>query len=300
MPIVLNRQPGATIGPPIIVLDATSPDGTLRAKFDPDSYGVWLIVSFPKMSFVVEPLTVTIFRGDGEKVRGAESLPVLGDAVKKAYAFDHEIPIGGVSTWYIEITTATGMVFQHQKVSLRLPELSGGPEEPSTWLKSLEHPSLSANLMINKWPDVEYEIFTDTIRPLNQRFPVTTNELDEYENNKGIGGFSGSVAFVLQNQKDLDKVLGIVTNGTFFLSVSPQFNKPTMYATATNKLKITDFATMRNEQKICTLELKQVTKPAVTKQAMRVPSHTLADRMRDYPTLGSKLIHNLGYTVEHL
>lgn len=281
MPLITTLKEGeGVLNPPTT---SSSSDGVITAKFIPSYYGVWLKARFTGGPFIIEPVTVTFYRGDGVPIRGGEELLVLtSSSTRFEYAFDYELPIGTVQSWYVEFKTATGLTFTSKKATLILPKLNGNVAQPSTWIKSLEYPENSVNLMINSWPNINYESFNTLLKPINSKLPRSFGDLDS------IGGVKASVTFIIETGSQEKKFLSIMNEGDFYISTSPQFKRPSFYATHTGTITRTDVAKMGISQKLYTVDLTEIPRPDFKAQPLRVPGISYEDRQRIFPTYGSK------------
>lgn len=260
--------------------DITSPDGILRAKFDPNGYGVFLEARFYEL---LQYHHISFFRADGTPVRGGQDRLVLD--WNYAYTYDHEVPIGGTMTYYavayISDPTLRSGYRRHkesQRVSLRLPRARGGPNDPSTMIKSVSNPSLYVSLMINDWASREIEVFGSASR-LGRR----NLRASGFEN---IGGHVGDASFVLMTEVEEKRLLEILRAGTFFVSTDPKFRKPTMYADPTS-LRLVDHVRMDVPEKIAEIGFVEVVEPSSIGQPTRIPNISYGQLSNAFKTYSS-------------
>jgi len=285
MPVVINVSAGGPVPHPPLPTKATSPDGYLMVAFDKTTYGAWLKVNIQGMGFITDAVTFTFKRADGTIVRGGDHVISVS---REARVYDDELPIGQVVTWYVDIEMP-GFQIQTQKVSLSLPLLNGSVSDPSTWLKSIENPNHSTQLMINRWPDMTYEVNMTSLETLNGRFPAM---IDTYDS---LGGFNGTVQFTILGDEQMRRVLEVLKDGVFWLTASPQFKRRNMYAGFTGKVKVSDVGKMSIKDKILTIDLVETERPSTANQPNRAPGKSYEDRLRVYPKFRDKLAFDYGH-----
>lgn len=252
---------------------ATSPDGFLKATLDAKWAGVLLHCDLHTVT-PTKPYKIFFLRAeDGSAVRGGDAAFSPGGY---AWAYDHEVPLGAATAWVAVGVDRFGVaVFETDAVSLAMPAPITGENGPSTWIKSIEDPSLSLNLMIVEWGDITYDVFSQVTHVPGRRKNVGVWDT--------LGGVNGTAQLLTTNPDDAAAVVDLVNSGTLLFQTSPIFDRPSAYVMPSG-LARSDLGRMKDHYTAWSFGIEEIDRPDTTNQPGRMPGSSFADRLAAYAT----------------
>jgi hypothetical protein len=265
MPLTIDPTLTAPTPPTTI----TSADGFLKATADPAYAGVILRSDF---STIAGTYIVRFFRGDGSASRGGDPAFAPGGF---AYAYDNEVPLGEVSSWYAIAYDFEGAELQvSDTVALDVPAPATGLSDPGCWVKSIEEPTLSVQCMINDWTQVDWEVFSTVDHISGRKYSLGTFDT--------VGGFTASIKLLTMTAEQSDLLLATLQTGLVLVQPAPIFGKPQGFVIVTS-ISMNDTVKMRDVEKYWTIGVNQVDRPDTFAEPTRWPGHTFADRKATFP-----------------
>jgi hypothetical protein len=163
-------------------------------------------------------------------------------------------------------------------VSMGIPAPATGWDDPSTWIKSLDNPTLSMQVAIDSWPEFVWAADDDL-----QSLPEGGYFGGSYT---GLQGIKTTGTFLVQGAERADAFLTLLKSKLVLLQTSPMFNRPSIFAVV-GSVKRADVGRMEQQYYSFTVELTQVERPTTVDAPSRMPTRSFADRMARYPTFNA-------------
>lgn len=272
MPIIIDPSlPEPT--PPVTV---TGPDGVLTVQVDQPWAGALLLADFTTAT--PQPDKVAFYRVGA----GGDTVPVRSGDLAWApggygIAYDHEAPLGAGVAWYAVPVVDGVPGVACDTVAAEIPEPAGGAANPGVWLKCLEDPALSRQVLEQSWTEVGYDQDITITRPLGSLKPKAALLTP------GTAGTS-TLTVLARDLAGEEAVTAIANSGMFLAQSKAAYSRRDRYWVATS-VKVTRTSDkVRVGWRTIALELTEVARPGTAGQALRVPGRSYADRLAQFPT----------------
>ncbi|MGH3500931.1 MAG: hypothetical protein ACRDQA_08560 [Nocardioidaceae bacterium] len=258
MPIIADPNAPAPTPPET----STGIDGVLTAYLDPAWAGVLLVARFGS-----GVSRVRFWRGD-TLVRSGDWAAAPGGI---AVAYDHEAPLGGTgNSWHAEADT--GVI--SDPVGLVIVEPS---DLSRVWLKSIDNPVLSATFVVSTWPELTYAARRDVSPLVGSAYPAISTDIRQ--------AATSTMTIWTSTAAEAESLHTLVDSGVLLLQPTAETHRGDSYISMGDLVQA-DAGVPQNQQRLWTLPLTSIARPATTDQRLRVPGRSYADRYAKYPTYG--------------
>lgn len=191
-----------------------------------------------------------------------------------ARTYDSEAPLGVSSSYAAEpVYSQDGDLVGPLTTSAAM---TVPPGNRSTWIKSLENPAYSVQVMISNWSSFGASSYYST-----DRVPGTSLPGGVFD---AMGGYSGQASFVTMNDNEAERMLQLMNEGMLLIQTDPKYKRPTTMYIIVDSWSRNDFAKMDSDEKVWEVNYTQMERPDTFGQPTRMPNSSFAKRFSDYPT----------------
>jgi hypothetical protein len=221
---------------------------------------------------------------DNQTVRGADPAWVVGGI---ASAYEHEAALGSISSWFVVPELEDGTLLPPTAVVPKsIPDPGGGASDPSTWIKSLESPSSSVHVMIDSWPQFDYNTDAEATRIEGRKNKFVAFDV--------LSGVETTGSFRTMSRQDADAFMRLVeTGGTLLFQTATKYYRPSFYAVVSSVSRV-DQAHYWQDQITWTVELTEVDRPGTKGSLPSTPGYTFAERYSTYPKFSDIPVRTFG------
>ena len=235
---------------------------------DGDYDGPFRLPSYP----AVKRIRVVRTNPDGSQVivRGANPSWASGGI---GVAYDFEPPLNSPISYYVE-----GLGWRGETILATSQSVSMQTSEPSrAWLKSVDDPSLSLQVRVADWDEGGRDADVTLTKVLGRRRPVA---------NLGTpSGWSGTLSVITSGRDEYDAMQGLMDSGVMLLQTPDAMGMPRdLYVVRTGEMPVGRYGLMSSGWRRFEVALTEVDPPPSDDQPARIPGHTFAARLADYPT----------------
>lgn len=225
------------------------------------------------------PSDVRFYRSDGTLVRSGDPA-VATDGI--AYAYDHEMDLGGASAWYAKPIMADGTEgVATQTVAVAIPEPS---DESDGWIKSTVNPSLSmpVRLALAEEGGRQTRVTIDEVT--GSQYGALTWDTPVAQVHQVTARTSGKA--------DYDKLMSILTAGPLLLQAQDGTGLPkTVHVIPIGTIAATRLIETGAawDYRHWALSLREIERPATIDTPLRIPGKTCQQLPEGYATCADLL-----------
>ena len=268
MPIIVDPTFIPPAGPTTVV----SPDGYLTATLDAPWAGVRLVADFSTLGSDIEK--VAFFR-DGQPVRSGDLAWAPGGV---AVAYDHEAPLGVVSSWsavaYFRGGDSPGST---STPALLVPLPDGGAK--LAWLKSVDTPSASLRVKILEFREAGRDPRASLQPVIGSAYPTGTRDT--------LTGLAATLTVRTDTQAEYDALLALLDTQWMLLQTPDWMGIPAdLYCMATGPMAASRLGghTLGWAQRAWDIPLVQLDRPATVDAPLLIPGVTWDSVAATYAT----------------
>lgn len=266
---------------PPIPTGATSPDGLISATIIGSGVFLRANYSLSAIPALHRPRHIRFYRADGEAlVRVRSGDPAFAPGAV-AHAYDDEAPLGQISIWYAEPLDAalqsTPLRARSEGVALQLSEPGGGPDDPATWIKSLEDPAVSMQVHVANWPETTFasRAYVNTV--LGRPTPAIVADVR--------AGATSQLQVLTLTQLEREAFWRLLSSGQVMLTQSrTEFGRQDRYWLFGDVTESRPSILATAPQRLWTIPVTEIERPDTASQPMRLIGRSYADRLATYPS----------------
>lgn len=283
MPVVLPAVTNAGFA-----TDATSVDGRIRAKDDPQYGGVRIKIDYgAELAAWQSPFVCTVYRvnADGTvwTVRGGDPYLNYGGV---GWLYDQEAPLGQVVSYYaVPLLTGGAPGAASASASILTAVPTGGYDDPDMWLVNLEDPGASVQARATTSLAGTYTGRNDKQVILGSAYPAVTPDTRN--------GLTTTVSVLTSGSAEFTAMQTLIQQSVI-LRKSSLWERPDGYFTVDDVSYTAQSAATGRGLYVWQMNLTEVNRPSTAGQTVVVPGYSYNAYKTQYPLYRDVLSETYG------
>jgi hypothetical protein len=205
-------------------------------------------------------------------VRGLDNATAPGGMTN---GIDHEAPLGAAQTYTAVATNGLATV-SSTTATASVAAVAG-----FAWLKSLRTPSLSVQVMPQKWPDWSLGIAQSVLPVLDSKFPSVNDGTRQAR--------SGAFTVLTRTLTELANLEALLNSGgPYLLQPTAQSGEPDMYVRVGAAVPARVAGISSEQTRAWQLPLTVVKRPSTGGSTVALPGRTFADSLIAHPLFSDR------------